>query len=80
MARVPNPVGCRTLPGGRKTLRRGAAKGTRGLCAFQQDSFARSPPFFPVFTTALREGLQVEVKLSEQPKPDKRVAQLASGH
>jgi multidrug efflux pump subunit AcrB len=37
---------------GRKTLRRGAANGTRGLCAFQQDSFARSSPFFPAFTTA----------------------------
>jgi multidrug efflux pump subunit AcrB len=44
--------GCRTLPRGGKTLRRGAARGTRGLCAFQQDSFAPSPPFFPVFTTA----------------------------
>jgi multidrug efflux pump subunit AcrA (membrane-fusion protein) len=31
-------------------------------------------------TDDLREGLQVEVKLPEQPKPDKRVAQLASGH
>jgi multidrug efflux pump subunit AcrB len=38
--------------GGGKTLRRGVAKGSRGLCAFQQDSFARSAPFFPVFTTA----------------------------
>jgi hypothetical protein len=74
MARVSNPVGCRTLPGGRKILRQGAANGTRGLCAFQQDSFARIP------LMNLREGLQVEVKLPEQPKPDKRVARLASGH
>jgi RND family efflux transporter MFP subunit len=30
-------------------------------------------------TDDLREGLQVEVKLPEQPKPDKRVAQSSSG-
>jgi hypothetical protein len=29
-------------------------------------------------TDDLREGLQVEVKLPEQPKPDKRVAQSSS--
>jgi hypothetical protein len=31
-------------------------------------------------TDDLREGLQVEVKLPEQPKPDGRVAQSSSGH
>src|SRR5882724_6744320 len=30
-------------------------------------------------TDDLREGLQVEVKLPEQPKPDKRIAQSSSG-
>ena len=36
MARVLTPVGYRTLPRGRKILRRGAAKNTRSRWALQQ--------------------------------------------
>jgi hypothetical protein len=44
MARVLNPVGYRTLPRGRKTLRRGAAKNTRSRWALQLNSCARGEP------------------------------------
>jgi hypothetical protein len=63
-----------------------SSRGEEDFAARRRKGLARPVRFpagflrmFPA-TNALREGLQVEVKLPEQPKPDKRVAQLASGH
>ena len=63
-----------------------SSRGEEDFAARRRKGLARPVRFpagflrmFPA-TTALREGLQVEVKPPEQPKPDKRVAQLASGH